>query len=170
MRKTADLSNVVVLLDGIKNNHEIELSVEGSQRTKKLMRIAPQRVFPLKRNSRFLRGLYFFDDNRPEKLWVAVVAYGDFAAGVNSDTISKAEVGVVIIHNHDLDIVKRKIQDYFQTLNPKQECVVLALFGQEELFKKAKAVQKSTIWEIVCDRIMKWFIQTKIYRMSRDLS
>ena len=172
MKMTANLSNVVVLLDGIKNNHEIELSVDDSKRTKDLMRLAPEHVFPLKRNIRFLGGCYFYDDESLEKLWVAVVAYGDFASGVNSETISKVEVGVVTIHKHHIhvEIVKRKIWEYFQSLNPKQECVVLALFNQDELFKKAKSVEESSFMEKVCDRVMKWVIQSDSYRISRNSS
>jgi hypothetical protein len=172
MKMTANLSNVVVLLDGIKNNHEIELSVVGSKRTNDLMRIAPLHVFPLRENSRFFLGRYFFDDTALEMVWVAIIAYGDFASGVNSETISKVEVGVVTIHKHHIhaEIVKRKIREYFQSLNPKQECVVLALFNQDELFKKAKSVEESSFMEIVCDRIMKWVIQSDSYRISRNSS
>ena len=172
MQITADLSNVVVLLDGIKNNHEIELSVEGSQRTRNLLRISPQYVFPLKRSNHFLGGLYFHDDLRFEKLWVAVVGYGDFSPSVNSETISNVEVGVVTIHKNHLnqEIVKLKIQDYFQTLNPRQECVVLALFSQEELFKKAKSVQQSTYMEIVCSKLMKRFMPLEGYQTSKNSS
>ena len=172
MQITADLSNVVVLLDGIKNNHEIELSVEGSQRARKLLRISPQYVFPLKRSNHFLGGLYFHDDLRFEKLWVAVVGYGDFSSGVNNETISSVEVGVVSIRKDhlELEIVKHIVQDYFQTLNPRRECVVLALFNQEELFKRAKSVQQSTFKEIVCSKLIKRFMPLADYQTSKNSS
>jgi|GEM_PF-6733349 len=168
MKMTADLSNLVLLWDGVRNNHEIDLSVVDSKRTIALLRSAPQYVYSFKSVPIFQNGRYLYDDAIPQSLWVAIVAYGNFGDGVNSQTINTVEIGAMTMHtrNKDESGIRYKIRERFQSFNPKEECIVFALFSQAEIFKKARSIRKSTIAEIVWDKSLSLFKSMKSRKLS----
>lgn len=163
---TLDLSNLVILFDGVKNNHEIEIVAASNRRIDKVLRVNPEYVYFLKRSSRFLKGKYIFDETSASSLCVAVIGYGDFSGGVNSLTVERVQVSTLIVKGKQLDRYQatRFAIDYFRENNSlNQDFCVLEIYIQDDLIEKAAGFRKSTLWELVCLKM------SQVYRKCKSL-
>ena len=168
---TADFSNVVVLLDGIKNNHPCELSFADSKRTKAALKADKRFVFELKESPVFLNGKYIYEEDTPDNLWLAAVAYGNFNDGVNGDTVENVFVTILFMPKKmDRESVSTAVRYYFQKRDPQTECVVVALFNQDDLFRKTRIHKKSTLLEVVCFHADRTLKQTTSFLKSKSSS
>ncbi len=153
--KTADFSNIVMLLDGIKNNHPCELSFADSKRTKAVRSVDERFVFDLKESPVFINGKYVYEEDTPDNLWLAAIAFGDFSEIVNGTTIENVFVSIIFMTKKmDKESVIVAILRYFQKRDPENDCAIVALFNQDDLFLKTRVNKKSTLWEIVCSKMV----------------
>ena len=161
---TLDLSNLVILFDGVRNNHEIEMVAASNRRIDKVLRMNPEYVYYLKKSARFLKGKYIFDETTDNSLCVAVIGYGDFSSGVNSLTIERVLVSTMILMGNHLDRYQatRFAIEYFRENNSLyRDACVLEIYIQDDLIEKAAGFRKSTIWELVCLKMSQCYLKCK---------
>ncbi len=169
--KTADFSNIVMLLDGIKNNHPCELSFANSKRTKAARKADKRFVFDLKESPAFINGKYVYEEETPDNLWLAAVAFGNFNDGVNGDTIENVFVTILFLSKKmDRESVSTAVRYYFQKRDPQTECVVVALFNQDDLFRKTRIHKKSSLLEVICFQADRTLQQITSFLKSKSSS
>jgi hypothetical protein len=151
--KTLDVSNLVVLYDGVKNNHECEIVSVNNQRVNKVERLDPRYSFHLRDSKSFKNGKYVFDENNDHfKLWVIVTAYGgvekSIIEGIDFIVVSTVRIANRILKRDDLQlIVENKLK---KTCPEARDVKVKFMVGQDQLIQKAKSFKKSTPWERIC--------------------
>ena len=80
---TLDLSNMVVLFDGVKNNHECEIVSKDNHRVSKVQAIDSRYAYPLIRSAFLVNGKYIFDERKNNALWVVISARNEVGKEIN---------------------------------------------------------------------------------------
>jgi len=166
--RTMDVSNLVVLFDGVKNNHDIELLATSHRRVNKVLAQDANYAFFLRDSDLMHKGKYIFNELEDSKIWIIVSGYGDFSKEVNSETIeivkiSTLKIGGGINYGNAFLTAKR----HLQAKETDRECFVLDLIGQDILEASAKSIHKTTIQEIICSSINSKSTRSRISTIFR---
>ena len=165
---TLDLSNLVVLFDGVKNNHECEIVSKDNHRVSKVQAIDSRYAYPLIRSSFLVNGKYIFDERKNSALWVVISArneVGKVIQGVEQFIIVST---IEVIGDATFERVKEVMTEYFGKQDSMLTVRVVEMFSQVQLAKRARSFGKSTGWELICLQLHRMKKAMRASRKSRD--
>jgi len=153
--KTLDLSNVVVLIDGIKNNQECEITTVMNRRVYQVLKDDRRYVFFLRKSNYLMNGKYLHEAGDPGQLMVVIAGYGHCTERISNEDIDTIKVSTLKIRDRSLTDgqVMLLLEIFFSRFDGDRDCFILATFNQAKLESLARSHKESSEWEKLCYRI-----------------